>query len=124
VAGSLERFMSIVIEHYAGAFPVWLAPVQVKLLSVGSDHIEPSKKLASQLREKGIRVAVDDANETISHKIRQATSEKIPYLLVIGDKEIASNNLAVRDRGSRDTRIVSREDFIRDVTNRISKRIE
>ncbi|MFA6197629.1 MAG: threonine--tRNA ligase [Patescibacteria group bacterium] len=122
VAGSLERFMSIIIEHYAGIFPVWLAPVQVKLLSVGSDHVKPANELAQKLTSKGIRVAVDDANETIGHKIRQATVEKIPYLLVFGDKEAKSDSLAVRDRGARETRIISRADFICEVSDKIKKR--
>jgi threonyl-tRNA synthetase len=89
---------------------------------VGAAHIEPARDLASQLRVQGIRVAVDDANETIGHKIRRAAGEKIPYLLVIGDQEAKSDKLAVRDRGSRDTRTVSRADFIREITKQIATR--
>ena len=94
--------MGIIIEHYAGAFPVWLSPTQVKILSVGEMHIEHCKKLAQELKEKGVRVEVDDNSETVGNKIRKAANEKIPYTLVIGDKEAGSENLAVRDRGSRD----------------------
>ncbi len=117
--GSMERFMGIIIEHYAGAFPVWLSPTQVKILSVGEMHIEHCKKLAQELKEKGVRVEVDDNSETVGNKIRKAANEKIPYTLVIGDKEAGSENLAVRDRGSRETREINKNLFIKEVLSKI-----
>ncbi|MFH1030236.1 MAG: threonine--tRNA ligase [bacterium] len=89
--GSFERFIGVLIEHYAGAFPVWLSPVQVKIISVGEKHIEYCQKLADEFRTANIRVEVDSNNETVGNKIRKAREEKIPYVLVIGDKEIASD---------------------------------
>ena len=120
--GSMERFLGIIIEHYMGFFPVWLSPVQIKIISVGEGHIEFCNKLASEFKDGGIRVEVDDNNETVGNKIRKATAEKVPYMLVIGDKEMASNKLMVRDRGSRDTREISKEDFIQEVQEKIKTR--
>ena len=94
--GSLERFIGILIEHYAGAFPVWLAPVQVRVIPVGSDHREAAQVLAGKLGE--FRVEVDDSDETVGKRIRNAEVEKIPYVVVWGDKE-SEGSLAVRERG-------------------------
>jgi threonyl-tRNA synthetase len=121
--GSLERFMGVIIEHYAGAFPVWLSPVQLKLIAVGQGHIEHCRGLAEEFKALGIRVEVDVADETVGNKIRKAVNEKVPYMLVIGDKEIASPNLMVRDRGSRDTREISKADFIAELTIKIKQRL-
>ena len=120
--GSFERFIGVMIEQYAGAFPVWLSPVQVKLLSVGSAHVKFCKKLAAQFKKQNIRVEIDENNETIGNKIRKAATEKIPYILVIGDKEISSPTLCVRDRGVKDTRLVSKKDFIREIKEKIKNR--
>lgn len=120
--GSMERFFGIIIEHYAGAFPVWLSPVQVKILSVGESHIEYCKKLAQEFKEQGIRVELDDNAETVGNKIRKAANEKVPYTLVIGDKEVGSEILAVRDRGSRDTREIGKEEFVKEVLERIKEK--
>ena len=79
------------IEHYAGAFPVWLSPIQVQIIPVGSRHIKPSQKLAKELVSQDLRCHVDDLNETVSYKIRKAEKMKIPYILVIGDKEVTAN---------------------------------
>jgi len=122
IYGSLERFIGILIEHYAGAFPVWLSPVQVKIISVGEKHIEFCQKLAEDFKKENIRVEVDGDNETVGNKIRKATSEKIPYVLVIGDREMESARLAVRDRGSREAREIDKEEFIKEVKNKISAR--
>jgi threonyl-tRNA synthetase len=122
IVGSPERFLGILIEHYAGAFPVWLSPVQVKIVSVGEAHIEFCRKLAAEFTENGIRVEVDDHNETVGNKIRKATGEKVPYMLVIGDKEIGSENLAVRDRGQRETRDIGKIEFIKEVLEKIKNR--
>ncbi len=120
--GSPERFLGILIEHYAGAFPVWLSPVQIKLLPVAESHIEPTLSLASDLKAAGLRVEVDEANETVGNKIRKATTEKVPYVLVIGDKEVGADLLNVRDRGSVATREISRADFITELNKKIKER--
>lgn len=120
--GSPERFLGILIEHYAGAFPLWLAPVQVKLLPVAETHITAAQSLASELKEAGLRVEIDEANETVGNKIRKSTSEKIPYVLVIGDKEAGAEMLSVRDRGSVATREISRTDFITELHQLIKGR--
>ncbi len=120
--GSPERFMGIIIEHYAGAFPVWLSPVQVKIISVSEAHIAYCQKLAEELKEAGIRIEIDDANETVGNKIRKAVNEKIPYMLVVGDKEVNSPLLNVRDRGSIETREIATTDFIKEVSTKIKER--
>ncbi len=100
--GSLERFIGILIEHYAGAFPMWLAPVQVKILPLADRHLAYAKEITSMLTEKEIRVEMDDRNEKIGYKIRSAQMEKVPYMFVIGDKEMESHTVAVRKRGEGD----------------------
>ncbi len=122
IYGAVERFFGILIEHYGGAFPVWLSPVQVKIVSVGSDHIEFCHKLASEFMGQGIRVEVDDNNETVGNKIRKATQEKVPYMLVIGDKEMGSDKLAVRDRGSEKVREIAKADFLGEITGKVNAR--
>lgn len=122
ILGSMERFLGILIEHYAGAFPLWLSPVQVKIISVGEAHIEYSKKLAEEFKEHNIRPEIDDHNETVGNKIRKAIEEKVPYLLVVGDKEIASGKLAVRERGEKNTKIMDKSDFISEIKEKIAKR--
>lgn len=102
VYGSLERFMGILIEHYAGAFPVWLAPVQVKILPITDRQADYAAELAQKMRKEGLRVAVDNRSEKIGYKIREAQLHKIPYMLVVGDKEMESGLVAVRKRGEGD----------------------
>jgi threonyl-tRNA synthetase len=102
--GSFERFIGVLIEHYAGNFPAWLAPVQVKILSVGEGHIDFCQALKEKFQAAEVRVEVDDSNETVGNKTRKAVNEKTPYILVVGDKEKESGRLAVRERGSRDTK--------------------
>lgn len=98
--GSMERFVATLIEQYAGAFPVWLSPVQVYLTPVGKAHQKFAKKLADELQKSDIRCELDNANETISYKVRKAEKQKIPYILVIGDKETKGRSLYVRMRGN------------------------
>jgi threonyl-tRNA synthetase len=100
--GSMERFIGILIEHYAGAFPTWLAPVQVKVLPITDKQAAYARELAKRMKEKEIRVEVDERNEKIGYKIREAQLEKAPYILVIGDKEVESCSVAVRKRGQGD----------------------
>jgi threonyl-tRNA synthetase len=116
--GSTERFMSLLIEHYAGAFPLWLSPTQIAIISVGESHHEHCQKLAQEFTEQGLRVEVQDEDETVGNKIRKAVNQKIPYMLVIGDKEINSDKLHVRKRGAQDVVEMDRKEFF-DQTKKI-----
>jgi threonyl-tRNA synthetase len=100
--GSLERFMGVLIEHYSGAFPLWLAPVQVKILTISEAQSAYARKMMGQLREQGIRVEIDERSEKIGFKIRESAMEKIPYLLVAGPKEELNGTLSVRHRSGKD----------------------
>ncbi|MFH0956148.1 MAG: threonine--tRNA ligase [Candidatus Falkowbacteria bacterium] len=120
--GCFERTMAFLIEHYAGAFPVWLSPVQVKIVSVGAAHVEFCKKLADEFKQNDIRVEVDETDETVGNKIRKAVGEKVPYMLVIGDREMSFDKLAVRDRGEKTTREISKEEFIKEVKEKIKEK--
>ncbi len=102
IFGAFERFIGILIEHYAGAFPFWLAPVQVAVLPLNDKNRAYVASLAAKLKERGIRVETDERNESVGKKIRDAELQKIPYLLVIGDREAAANTVAVRERGKGD----------------------
>jgi len=102
IVGSPERFFGILIEHYAGVFPLWLAPVQVAIIPISEKHIEYAKIVSEELRKNNIRIEIRNENETLGKKIREAEMQKIPYLVILGDKEIASNALAVRARGKSD----------------------
>jgi threonyl-tRNA synthetase len=111
IMGSLERFMSIAIEHFAGAFPIWLSPIQVKLLPVSDKHAEAAEKTAEEFREAGIRVEVDSDTGTIGAKVRKSETEKIPLSVVFGDKEVAGEPWQVRVRGSKEAKILTAEEF-------------
>jgi threonyl-tRNA synthetase len=106
IFGSFERFIALLIEHYAGAFPLWLAPLQVQVLPIADRHLDYAREVRARLEAAGLRVAVDDRQEKIGYKIREAQLQKVPYMLVVGDKETAAGTVAVRsraegDRGSR-----------------------
>ncbi len=120
--GSLERFLGILIEHYAGAFPVWLAPVQVKILTVGKTHRTFAKKLYKEFTDQGIRTELDTDNDTVGYKIRNAEKQKVPYMLVIGDKEIKSKSLNVRMRGKKEVAKMTTKKFVERVQKEIEKK--
>jgi len=122
IVGSPERFMGILIEHYAGAFPLWLSPVQIKIISVGEGHIEYCQKLAQEFNDENIRVELDSSDETVGNKIRKSSQEKIPYTLVIGDNEMNSQDLAVRVRGKQELLNISQIEFITKIKTNIAKR--
>lgn len=122
ILGSYERFLVLLIEHFAGAFPLWLSPVQVKIISVGEAHIDYCQKLADEFRAAGMRVEIDNHSETVGNKIRKAVAEKMPYMLVIGDKEMASSKLVVRDRGSEETREIEKMEFFEELRGQIRDR--
>ena len=119
VFGSIERFIGILIEHYAGAFPTWLAPVQVKLLPIADNHKQYAEKLKSELEKNGIRVELDDRQEKIGYKIREAQLQKIPYMLVLGDKEVEANAVGVRSRKDGDIGQMKLQDFIEKVQKEV-----
>jgi threonyl-tRNA synthetase len=111
ILGTLERFSAVLIEHYGGAFPLWLSPEQIRLVPVADRHLEHARELASLLRALGLRPAVDESGETVGKKVRAAQLAKAPYVLVIGDKEIESGELTVRDREGVETKGVPFDDF-------------
>lgn len=122
VFGSIERFIGILIEHYAGAFPTWLAPVQVKILPISDAHMDYAFQIKAKLETAGIRVEVDERNEKIGYKIREAQLEKIPYMLVVGDKEVAENTVAVRQRGQGDRGATPVEQFLQNILQEIENK--
>ncbi len=119
IFGSIERFIGILIEHFAGAFPVWLSPVQVKILPITDKEHEYSYKLQKEMQEKGIRVVVDDRNEKTGYKIREAQLEKVPYMLVVGPKEVEQNLVAVRSRQNGDEGTCALEEFVQKILEEI-----
>ncbi|MGI6284425.1 threonine--tRNA ligase [Neomoorella humiferrea] len=122
VFGSIERFIGILIEHYGGSFPVWLAPVQVRVLPITDRHNEYAYKVKEELVRAGIRADVNDRNDKIGYKIRAAQLEQIPYMLVVGDKEAAEGTVSVRERRAGDTGSVPLRTFIDRVTGEIQRR--
>ena len=122
VFGSIERFIGILIEHYAGAFPVWLAPEQVRMIPIGETHREYAKEVADKLDAAGIRVTVDDRNEKMGYKIRQAQLEKVPYMLVVGAKEMEDGTVSVRARHEDKGGVKSVEDFLTQIKEEIACR--
>ena len=125
IYGSFERFFGILVEHFAGKFPVWLAPVQVVIVPIADRHTDAAKKIADQLQEAGIRVELDDRNETMQAKIRDATLQKVPYMGIIGDRETESGNgkISVRTREGKDLGQMTVSQFLQKVKEEIDKKI-
>ena len=119
VYGSIERFIGILIEHFAGLFPLWLAPVQVRVLTITDKQLPYANELALKMKAKGIRVEVDIRNEKIGYKIRESQILKTPYTVVLGDKEIEENKVAVRKHGENNSETIATEEFIEDIYNKI-----
>jgi threonyl-tRNA synthetase len=117
VTGSTERFMAMLIEHYAGAFPVWLAPVQAMIIPIADRHQEYAYKVLEALKAAGVRAEVDTRSERMNAKVRDAQLQKIPYMLVVGDKEAANNAVAVRLRTNENLGATPLEDFMERITN-------
>jgi threonyl-tRNA synthetase len=112
VLGSMERFMACLVENYAGAFPVWLAPVQVAIIPIADRHLSYAQQVANELKENGIRAQVDDRSERMNLKIREAQMMKIPYMLVVGDKEMESSQISLRLRNGEDLGILTVNKFM------------
>jgi threonyl-tRNA synthetase len=122
IYGSFERFLGILTEHYAGAFPLWLSPVQVTLLPIADRHVEYAQKVAQTLRDHGIRVTIDSRSETLQAKIREATLQKVPFMGIIGDKEIAADAISVRLRSGEDKGSINTVEFSQKVKEDIDKK--
>ena len=112
IFGSFERFIAILIEHYAGAFPLWIAPIQSIVLPIADRHVTYAKGVSQRLAEAGFRVQVDERQEKIGYKIREAQLQKVPYMLVVGDREAAEGTVAVRSRTGGDLGSQAIEAFV------------
>ena len=110
--GAMERFFGVLIEHYGGAFPVWLAPVQAALIPIADRHVEYARQVAARLKAAGLRAEVDDSSDRMGNKIRKAQEQKVPYMLVVGDKEIEAGTVAVRLRTNENLGPKPVEEFI------------
>ncbi len=119
IFGAIERFIGILIENFAGAFPTWLAPVQAKIIPITDRNLEYAQLLSKKLEEQGIRTEIDERQEKIGYKIREAQMEKVPYMLVIGDKEMETNTVGVRERKNGDIGQMSLESFIEKIRDEI-----
>jgi threonyl-tRNA synthetase len=119
----LERWVGLLIEHYAGAFPVWLSPVQVKVLPITERNLTYAKKVSQKLEKEGIRVEVDVRNETLQAKIRDAQLAKVPYMLIVGDKEEKDGNVSERGRSGKDYGPQKLEKFIIELKKEIDEKV-
>jgi threonyl-tRNA synthetase len=122
VLGSVERFFGILIEHFAGNFPVWLSPVQVMLLPISEKHLSGAKEIQQNLLNSGIRVEVDGDNETLGNRVRRAIGQKIPYIIAVGDKELAGEDWLIRIRGQEKQEKMSAEEFTKKISEEIKNR--
>jgi threonyl-tRNA synthetase len=120
--GSLERFFGVLIEHYAGAFPVWLSPVQAVLIPIADRHLDYANEVVKKLKAKGMRAFVDSRSERMNAKIRDAQNQKIPYMLVVGDKEMESNQVALRLRNGENPGPIGLDVFIERALEDIAKK--
>jgi threonyl-tRNA synthetase len=123
VFGSIERFLGILIEHYAGAFPTWIAPVQVRVMNISENQVEYTNRIVSMLKDEGLRVEVDIRNEKIGYKIREAQLQKIPYMIIIGDNEVREENISARSRKEGDLGSLNVEDFLNRIQAEIKEKI-
>jgi len=120
--GSIERFFGVLIEHYAGAFPVWLSPVQAVMIPIAERHVEYANKVADQLKAIGVRVGVDARNEKMNAKIREHAMQKVPFLLVVGDKESEAGKVNVRTRGKEKTEDMPAVEFVEKIKKLIAEK--
>ena len=120
--GSNERFIGFLIEHFGGAFPTWLSPVQIKILPISEKHLEYAKTVADSLRSSAVRVELDERSETLGNKIRNAQNEKVPYMIVIGDKEIENNKISVRNRAG-ESSTVEISKFVKNIQKEINSKL-
>lgn len=123
ILGSYERFLALIIEHFAGAFPLWIAPIQVVVIPVSEKHVKYSQNVVENLSKREIRTKLDDSNETLSKRIRDAELQKIPFLLIIGDQEVKTKKISVRSRDKGDLGTTSLNAFIKKILKTIKEKI-
>jgi threonyl-tRNA synthetase len=123
IFGSFERFIAILIEHYAGAFPLWLAPLQAIVLPISDRHLDYAGAVRNELKAAGLRVDLDDRQEKIGYKIREAQLQKVPYMLVVGDREGTEGTVSVRSRAGGDLGARSVSDFLAKAKDEIAKKV-
>jgi threonyl-tRNA synthetase len=123
IVGSLERFIGILLEQHAGALPVWLAPVQVVVAAISENQADYASLVSKTLQKQGVRVTLDLRNEKINYKIREHSMQKVPYILVVGDKEKANETVAVRARGNQDLGVMSLADFHQKLSDDIASKL-
>jgi threonyl-tRNA synthetase len=121
--GSLERFFGVLIEHFAGAFPLWLAPVQVVAIPIADRHLEYAGQVAAELKKMEIRVEVDSRRDRMQNKIRQAEQQRVPYILVMGDRDVQGGTVSVRERGAGDLGAMERPAFLQRVREERDQRV-
>jgi len=124
ILGSIERFLGILIEHYAGAFPTWLSPVQAKVITISDEQNTYAEKVYRDLLDNNIRTEIDLRNESLNHKIREAQMQKIPYMLVIGNKEVEQNSVAPRMRNGKNLGAIPVNDFIELINNECKQELQ
>lgn len=122
ILGTFDRFMCFLIEETKGAFPLWLSPVQVKVLPITDAQLEYSKEIVEKLHKAGIRVVLDDRNEKVGYKIREAQLEKVPYMLVVGQKEVEDNSVSVRTRENADVSVIKADEFVNKIKNEVEEK--
>jgi threonyl-tRNA synthetase len=121
--GALERFIGILIEHYAGAFPVWLSPIQVVIIPIASRHLRYGQSIIKKLKEENIRIKLDNRSETVQAKIRDAELEKIPFMLILGDKEMKKKKVSVRQRSKGNLGQMTLKKFVEKLNKEIEAKI-
>ena len=122
IFGSIDRFLGILIEHYAGAFPLWLAPEQIRIIPINDKQTAYAQRIANRLRQAEIRVTVDDRNEKMGYRIREAEKEKIPYMAIVGEKEADKDIVALRRHKAGDQGTITLDKLIAKLTDEISTR--
>ena len=122
IYGSLERFVGVLIEHYGGRFPLWLSPVQVALIPIREEHADYARELAGRFRREGLRVDCMDAPAHMNKKIKQARKDKVPYLLIAGEREVADGTVTVDTRGDKEQKTISADEFLKAAKARIESR--
>jgi len=120
ILGSLERFFGIITEHYAGKFPLWLSPEQVRILTIADRHVDYAKSLAEKMKGQGIRAEIDERNQTMNYKIREAQLKQVNYILVVGDKELAEQTVNVRTRENQVKGMQKAGTFIQEIIREIA----